>query len=69
MDELIKLVTEGAGISEDQARTAVETVIGYLKDNLPGPIASQIDSVLGGAGMVGDVGDVVKGLGGMLGKR
>ena len=68
MDELIKLVSQKAGLSEEMAKTAVETVIGYLKDKLPTPIAGQIDSVLGGGGMPKDLGDLTKGLGDILGK-
>jgi ribosomal protein L7/L12 len=67
MDELVKLVSEKTGISEEQARQAVETVIGYLKDNLPEPIAGQIDKALSGDGV--DVEDLTKGLGGMLGGK
>ncbi len=72
MDDLIKQVTEKTGISESQARTAVETVMGFLKDRLPAPIAGQLEGVLGGAGgAIGTVadkaGDVLGGLGGMLG--
>lgn len=50
MDELIKRITEKTGISEDQARSAVSTVAGFLKDKLPAPIAAQVDNVLGGSG-------------------
>lgn len=64
MQELIKLVTQKAGISEEQARTAIETVLGFLKQKLPAPIAGQIDSVLGG-GMP----DLSKGLGGLFGGK
>jgi len=35
MDELIKRITEKTGISEDQARSAVTTVTGFLKEKLP----------------------------------
>ena len=38
MDELIKRITEKTGISEDQARSAVNTVSGFLKEKLPAPI-------------------------------
>lgn len=48
MDELIKLVTKKVNIPEAQAKQAVETVLGFLKDKLPAPIASQIEGVLGG---------------------
>ena len=50
MEELVKQVAQRTGISEDNARTAVTTVLGFLKDKLPAPIAGQIDSVVGGRG-------------------
>lgn len=34
MEELIKLVSSKVGISEDQARSAVETVVSFLKAKL-----------------------------------
>ena len=46
--ELIRMVAEKTGLSEEKARTAAETVIGYLKNNLPSGISSQLDSVTGG---------------------
>jgi hypothetical protein len=69
MDELVKLVSQKTGLSEDMAKVAVDTVVGYLKDRLPDPIAAQIDGVLGGAGDVSDLGDVAQGLGGLFGKK
>ena len=68
MDELIKQVTQKAGISEAQAKKAVETVMGFLKDKLPAPIASQVQGMLGGGGTP-DVGDVGEKLGGIFGKK
>jgi hypothetical protein len=47
MEELIKQVTAKAGISDEQARTAVNTVIGFLKTRLPEPIAGQLDNLTG----------------------
>ena len=74
MEEIIRQVTERAGISEAQARTAVETVVGFLKNRLPEPIAGQLDGLVGGAGgAVGGIadraGDVLGGLGGMFGGK
>lgn len=69
MDELIKLVSQKTGLSEEVAKIAVETVIGFLKAKLPAPIAGQIDSVLGGAGAAKSVGDLAEGLGGILGRK
>ena len=62
MDELVKLVVERTGISEEMARTAIETVLGFIKEKLPGPIAAQVDSVLDGGG----AGGLLSSLGGML---
>lgn len=72
MEELIKQVAERTGISEQQARGAVDTVLGFLKNRLPEPIAGQLDGLVGGAGgavggLADKAGDVLGGLGGMLG--
>ena len=70
MEELIKQVTERTGISEEQARTAVQTVLGYLQNNLPAGISQQLGGLLGGAGgggIPGGAGDLIGGLGGMFG--
>jgi hypothetical protein len=71
MEELIKQVKERTGISEEQARTAVNTVLTHLKNALPASVSGQLDNVIGGGtGAVGDLagraGDIVGGLGGML---
>jgi hypothetical protein len=68
MDELIKQVVSRTGISEDQARTAVTTVLGFVKDKLPAPIASQIDSAITGqgGGVGGTLGDLASKAGGLL---
>jgi hypothetical protein len=61
MEELIKRVSQDAGISEEQARTAVGTVAGFLKERLPAPYNGYVDTFLGSGG--GESG----GVGGMLG--
>ncbi len=68
MDELIKLVSAKAGISADQAKVAVSTVLDFLKSKLPAPIASQLDTVLQGISP-GNVADAAKNIGGMFGKK
>jgi uncharacterized protein (DUF2267 family) len=70
MNELTKLVAQKTGLSEEMAKTAVETVLDYLKQRLPAPIAAQVEGLLasdtGSAkGMAADLG---KGLGGILNK-
>ena len=66
MDELIKQVAAKTGISEDQARTAVTTVLGFLKTKLPAPIAGQIDNAIGGGGGESALGDAAAKVGGMF---
>lgn len=69
MEELIKQVTAKTGISEDQAKSAITTVLGFLKDKLPAPIAGQLDNVVGGGGDVtGTAGDLAAKVGGLFGK-
>jgi len=68
MEELIKLVAQRTGISQDQAKAAVETVVGFLKEKLPAPLAGQIDGLLSG-GATPDLGNLAQGLGGILGKH
>ena len=68
MDELIKMVAEKADVPEDKAKAAVEVVLEYLEANLPGPVASQIDTLLKGADAAKGLGDAAKGLGGLLGR-
>lgn len=63
MDELVKMVSEKTGLSEEMSKVAVDTVIDYLKDKLPAPIDSQIDTVLEG----GDASSMLGSLGGMFG--
>lgn len=50
MDELINLISSRVGISADQSRQAVNVVLGFIKDKLPAPIASQVEGMLSGQG-------------------
>ncbi len=64
MDEIVKEVAQKADVSEEVARKTVEVVVEILKEKLPTPVASQIDGILAGEA---DVGDIVKGIGDLLG--
>ncbi len=68
MDELVKLVAEKTGLPPATARTAVDTVVGFLKQRLPEPLAGQVDAVIEGADL-SQADDLLKGLGGLLGKQ
>ncbi len=71
MDNIVKMVTEKAGISEAQAQLAVDTVVSFLKDKMPAGVGSQVESFMKG-GTGGALGDLAGGLkdkvGGMFGK-
>ena len=47
-DELVKLVADKAGITEEQAGKAVAAAMDFLKERLPGPLGSQLEAALGG---------------------
>jgi len=66
MDELVQLVSEKTGLAEDKSRVAVDTVINFLKQKLPEPVAGQIDGILSGEG---NVDEVTKSISGFLGKK
>ena len=65
MDELVKMVADKVGIGEAQAKQAVEMTLSFLKDNLPEPIAGQLDAAL--EGDVSGLGDLAGGLGKLFG--
>ena len=69
MDELVKLVVEKTGLPEETAQKAVETVLDYLKERLPEPIASRLDDIVSGLGNIdtGQLDDLLKGLGNLFG--
>jgi nucleoid DNA-binding protein len=62
MDELVKMVSQKVGISEDQAKQAVNVVVNFIKERLPAPIASQVDNVINNPGVAGAIG-------GLFGKK
>lgn len=49
MDELIKTVSEKAGISPEQAKTAVTSVVEFLKGKLP-LLGDQLQGLISGGG-------------------
>lgn len=72
MEQLVSELAERFGISNEQAMEAVTMVVGYIKDQLPAPIAAQVDGVLGGnipAGVADQAQQMLGNLGGMFGKQ
>jgi hypothetical protein len=68
MDELVKRVSEQAGISEEQARSAVNTVADFLKERVPSPYKGYIDGFMSGE-RGGGLGGFASGLGGLFGNK
>lgn len=72
MEVLVKLVSEKAGISEAQAKMAIQLVTTFLKDKMPAGIGNQVESFISGSSKSGSSNDMLGGitdtLGGMFGK-
>ena len=68
MQALIDQVVQRTGLSEDKARAAVDTVVGFLKERAPAGLSGQIDALVsGGEGSEGGGG--ASRIGGLLGKK
>jgi hypothetical protein len=70
MNELVNLIVQKTGISQENAQKAAQTAIDFLKTKLPAPVAGQVDAVLAGdmSGVAGQAGEMLKGkLGGAFG--
>ena len=46
MKELINVIVQKTGISEENAQKSVQVTLGFLKAKLPAPTAAQLDSFL-----------------------
>lgn len=67
MEEVIKLVAEKAGISMEQAKSAVETVVGFVKGKLPPGIADKLEDVISGKEIPGGLAGMAAGIKDKLG--
>ena len=54
MDDLVKQITERTGLPADQARTAAQTTIDFIKEKLPESMRGYVDMALN-SGMIDDV--------------
>ncbi len=75
MNELVNLVAQKTGLSQEDSQKAVVAIMDFLKTKLPPPIASHLDTLMtGGAeGTLGaleaEAGELLKGkLGGLFGQ-
>lgn len=74
MEELVQKLSQKTGLSPEKSQEVVNVVMSHLKERLPAPIASGLDSYLGGGSTEGEsFADKAKaaasGLGSMFGKK
>ncbi len=81
MQDLIKLLMEKTGISEETAKMTIQVVAGFTKEKLPEPIGGMVQTFLQTGEMpdmsnlaslasnLGGAGTLLDGLGSMLGKK
>jgi uncharacterized protein (DUF2267 family) len=65
VEELINQLKSRVGLDDEKARSAAQTAIEFLKQRLPAPVASQLESALAGGGAEG----IKDALGGVFGKK
>jgi hypothetical protein len=72
MDQLVNEISTRTGITQDQARQAVQMAVDFVKQKLPPALASQVDGFLGGTNsgdMAQQAQQALGGLGDMFGKK
>lgn len=47
MEDIVPIVAQRTGLSEDQSRQAVETIVALLKERLPQPASGMLEQVVG----------------------
>jgi len=68
--QLIERLTQQVGIPQDKAQAAVDTVVGYLKEHLPGPLGAQLDNAVSGEeGQGGGMGQAARDIGSAFTKK
>jgi hypothetical protein len=65
VNELIEQLKSRVGLDDQKAHSAAQTVLDFLKQRLPEPVSSQLDSVVSGGGAEGISGKI----GGIFGKK
>ncbi|MBU2018242.1 MAG: hypothetical protein KJ941_01240 [Bacteroidetes bacterium] len=69
MNDLIKLVSDKSGISESQAKSAIETIVSTIKDKMPNGIGEQVASFLeSGKSPLEEIGGLKDKVSGFFGK-
>ncbi len=61
MEELIQTVADKTGLTPDQAKSAIEAIVGLLKDKLPMGLGDKVESLLQGGSESSSMGDELMG--------
>jgi len=61
MKELVNIIVQKTGITQENAQKAAQATLGFLKTKLPAPFAAQLDSILSGSGPVEQASGFLKG--------
>jgi hypothetical protein len=76
MNELVQLIMQKTGLTQEQAQEVVATVVTHLKSRLPEALTSHLTAILGNVGdgsasdgIANKAKSVVAGLGGMFEKN
>lgn len=69
MDQLVQQIAAQTGLPADQAREVVQTVVNYIKEKLPAPIAAQVDGFLNNQAVDDIAQQAISGIGGLFNKQ
>lgn len=61
MKELVNIIVQKTGITQENSQKAAQATIGFLRTKLPGPFATQLDSFLNSSGLADQAGGFLKG--------
>ena len=67
--DIVQLVSSKTGLDEQTATTAVDTVLNWVKQELPPQLAGELDVILGGEQASGAGGGILGAVQGLLGKK
>ncbi len=75
MAELVQKISDKTGLSPEKSQEVVNVVVTHLKERLPAPLASGLDSILadnstgGGSSMMAEAEAAASELGSIFGKK
>lgn len=70
MDQIVAMIVEKTGMSEEMARTAATVVLNFIKQRLPESVQPMLDQIVSTGKAPESVGDVLGGaLGGLFGGK